>query len=106
MSIFERAKAKWNEEADEFNQWTELDWEEKRDLMNQQPLIAGDNVYFFKSGNRVKIIETINMEQFQAERIDGQSTGKRMICNATALGWCIPGNEMETVEAFEYGDIN
>lgn len=105
MNILNRAKNKWNSQADEFNQWRELCAEEKIDLLNAESLQAGDVVYFSKSGNRVRLISSSGDSEYVAERIDGESIGKQMICKATALRWALSGGEIERLEALESGTM-
>lgn len=105
MNILNRAKNKWNSQADEFNQWRELCAEEKIDLLNAESLQIEDVVYFLKSGNLVKLISPSGDGAYTVERVDGESIGKQMICNATALHWALSGGEIERLEALESGTM-
>lgn len=97
MQIAQRAKKRWNNLADGANQWDALDWEEKTKLIFAEKTEPGDELYFIKSGNKVKVVSSNTTESdsvndaWLVARIDGQSKGKQMKCNACSLKAFLPG---------------
>tara|TARA_B100002049_G_scaffold200540_1_gene158975 strand:+ start:1500 stop:1682 length:183 start_codon:yes stop_codon:yes gene_type:complete len=56
MQIARRAKERWNNLAVGANQWDALDWREKTKLIFAEMIEPGDELYFVKSGNKVRVV--------------------------------------------------
>lgn len=95
-----RARACWDNNADQFNQWHALGLDGKIELISKEQCCPGDFRFFIKSGNRVRLIAR-GASDWEVERIDGASSGKRMLCLAGALVWCLPGMEEPAVSQIE-----
>jgi hypothetical protein len=48
-------------------------------------LSPGDEKYFKKSGNKVRLIATSGEDEWVVERVEGESKGKQMICHKNSL---------------------
>lgn len=48
-------------------------------------MIVGEEKYFIKSGNRVRLVERLAPGLWSVERVDGKSQGKRMLCHEKSL---------------------
>lgn len=101
--ILIRARACWNNRADQFNQWDALCFEEKAELIAKEQCLSGDIRYFLKSGNKVRLLEP-NGNDWEVLRVNGDTAGKRMLCPSVSLVWCLPGQEEESIFQVE-GDL-